>query len=173
MKFKENLRRFREEAGYKQAKEFAKVANIPYPSYSAYENGRWPNETNLTKIARALKISIDDLLGYDPEQPDEMQKIRQELESAGFVIQKTHPIGPLPPRGFENLGPDWSIYYGESEFPIIVNERTLIALYQNYLSSNTLKKNVKAAKKAAFTEVLLEYLNVGRGTKLTKLPEIK
>lgn len=47
MAFKDNLKRLRENAGYKQAKDFAKAAGIPYSSYATYERGSWPNEANL------------------------------------------------------------------------------------------------------------------------------
>ena len=64
MSFQENLKKYREQAGFKQAKEFAQFLDIPYTSYMAYENkGSFPNEKTLIKIADALHVSIDDLLG--------------------------------------------------------------------------------------------------------------
>lgn len=78
MSFQENLKKYREQAGFKQAKEFAQFLDIPYTSYMAYENkGSFPNEKTLIKIADALHVSIDDLLGY---KPDEMEQLIQILK---------------------------------------------------------------------------------------------
>ena len=64
MSFQENLKYYREKSGYKTAKDFADVLNIPYTSYVAYENkGREPKYEMLCKIADLLKVSTDDLLG--------------------------------------------------------------------------------------------------------------
>lgn len=40
MSFQENLKSYREKAGYKSAKKFARALNIPYTTYYAYENTR-------------------------------------------------------------------------------------------------------------------------------------
>ena len=64
MSFQENLKYYREQSGYKTAKDFADVLNIPYTSYVAYENkGREPKYEMLCKIADLLEVSTDDLLG--------------------------------------------------------------------------------------------------------------
>lgn len=64
MSFQENLRYYREKIGYKQAKDFAKVLGIPYPTYVGYESqGREPKYETLCKIADELQVSTDDLLG--------------------------------------------------------------------------------------------------------------
>lgn len=64
MSFQENLRYYREKAGYKQAKDFAKVLDVPYPTYVGYESqGREPKYETLCKIADLLQVSTDDLLG--------------------------------------------------------------------------------------------------------------
>lgn len=64
MGFKENLRRYREKAGYKQAKEFAEKLGIPYSTYAGYEiKDREPKYELLCKIADLLDVSLDELLG--------------------------------------------------------------------------------------------------------------
>ena len=64
MSFQENLRYYREKAGYKQAKDFAEVLNIPYSTYTGYEvRNREPKYETLCKIADLLHVSTDDLLG--------------------------------------------------------------------------------------------------------------
>lgn len=66
MSFQENLKYFREKAGYKQAKDFAKVLDIPYPTYVGYESqGREPKYQTLCKIADLLNVSTDELLGRE------------------------------------------------------------------------------------------------------------
>lgn len=64
MSFQENLKYYRERAGYKSAKEFANTLGIPPNTYVGYEvRGREPKYTTLCKIADLLQVSTDDLLG--------------------------------------------------------------------------------------------------------------
>ena len=88
MPFKDNLKRLRENAGYKQAKEFAKAAGIPYSSYATYERGSWPNEANLTRIALTRHASIDKLMGYTPGPLSEIQQIKQDFANAGYELKE-------------------------------------------------------------------------------------
>ena len=85
--FGENLRRLREQAGYKQAKEFAAVVGVPYTTYSSYEKlGREPRYEVLCKIAEALSVSIDELLGYNTpsEERDLFAECKTLIESIGM-----------------------------------------------------------------------------------------
>ena len=85
MSFQENLRYYREKAGYKQSKDFAKVLDIPYPTYVGYESqGREPKYETLCKIADLLKVSTDDLLGRTTNiignnEDERLKKTIQEL----------------------------------------------------------------------------------------------
>lgn len=64
MDLQKNLRHYRELAGYKTAKDFANALNIPYNTYTAYENQkREPKLDMIVKIANILNISTDELLG--------------------------------------------------------------------------------------------------------------
>ena len=77
MAFQDNLKHFREKAGF-TAKEFADLLEVPYGTYVSYENrAREPKYELLIKIADALHVSIDDLLGY---KPDEMEQLIQILK---------------------------------------------------------------------------------------------
>lgn len=87
MALKENLVRLREQAGYKQAKDFAKAAGIPYSSYIVYEKGSWPNEKNLLKIAGALHVSLDQLLGYDPDL-NNIQALKAKFAWYGYALEQ-------------------------------------------------------------------------------------
>lgn len=68
MSLHDNLSQLRLSRGYQSAKDFAIQAGIPYSSYSAYERKAWPSEENLIKIARALHVSLDDLIGYHVDE---------------------------------------------------------------------------------------------------------
>lgn len=70
MSLQDNLRTLRERAGYTQAKDFAEnVLNMSYSTYMGYETrGTWPSEETLVKIANALHVTIDDLLGFKPNR---------------------------------------------------------------------------------------------------------
>lgn len=64
MNFQENLKYYREKAGYKTAKELADILNLPYNTYAGYESkGREPKYQMLCKIADLLHVSTDELLG--------------------------------------------------------------------------------------------------------------
>lgn len=64
MAFQENLKRYREMAGYKSAKDFAKELNIPYATYMGYENkNAEPKYSLLIQIASKLGVTTDELLG--------------------------------------------------------------------------------------------------------------
>lgn len=88
MPFKDHLKHLRENAGYKQAKDFAKAAGIPYSSYATYERGSWPNEANLTRIALALHVSIDELMGYTPSPLSTIQQIKQDFANVGYELKE-------------------------------------------------------------------------------------
>ena len=70
MNFQENLRRCRENAGFSSARAFAEHIGIPYTTYISYENkDREPKYDTLCRIATALNVSIDNLLGYSALSP--------------------------------------------------------------------------------------------------------
>lgn len=90
LNFAENLKIYREKAGYSSAKGFASLLDIPYTTYTAYENqGREPKYELLVKIAKRLRISVDELLGNKKED-DPFSHAKKIVENAGFVvIEKT------------------------------------------------------------------------------------
>lgn len=86
MSFQENLRHYREQAGYTSA-DFAVALGLPPSTYAGYEyKGREPKYDLLCKIADILKVSLDDLLGRSSRQRDkilekEVQGLLQEFYS--------------------------------------------------------------------------------------------
>ena len=84
--FQENLKKYRERLGI-TAKDFAAQIGTPYTTYTAYENqGREPKFDTLCKIAAALHVSIDDLLGYKVDQVDYWANI---IRPTGFILKNT------------------------------------------------------------------------------------
>ena len=81
MLFHDNLRYYREQAGF-TAKELAAIIGLKYSTYAAYENqGREPKYETLCKIADTLHITTDTLLGH---QPDAFLWAKHILELNGF-----------------------------------------------------------------------------------------
>lgn len=84
MSFQDNLRAYRERIGL-NAKDFAASIGVKYSTYASYENlGREPKYATLIKIAAALHVSIDDLIGYD-----EYERLAVQVTRAGFSIEKS------------------------------------------------------------------------------------
>lgn len=94
MSFAENLRLYREKAGYKSAKDFSQKLGIAYTTYVPYETGkREPRFTQLVKIAGLLSVSIDTLLDYDPKQPNKLEKAIELLKAGGVRFADVSPAG--------------------------------------------------------------------------------
>lgn len=86
MSFQEQLRHYREEAGYRSAKEFASLLEVPYTTYISYENkNREPRYNTLKKISRLLGVSIDVLLENTSNESD---RAMQDLRACGFTVTK-------------------------------------------------------------------------------------
>lgn len=84
MTFQDNLRKYREAAGFSQSKEFASKIGIPYSTYTGYENqGREPKYKQLCSIAAALHVTTDELLGYSL---DEYARCKAIAVAAGYSI---------------------------------------------------------------------------------------
>ena len=59
------IKKLRKEKGYTQ-KEFAKLVNIPYSTYSNYENNnREPSKAQIRKIADGLGVPLSSLIGWE------------------------------------------------------------------------------------------------------------
>ena len=86
MSFQENLKFYREKAGYKSAREVAEALSLPYNTYAGYESkGREPKYQTLCKIADLLNVSLDDLLGrknniLGKKDKDEIQEVIRAIE---------------------------------------------------------------------------------------------
>ena len=65
-----NIKELRNKIGLSQD-QMARKANMPLSTYLKVENGVTPNPSiqTLLKIAEALEISLDELVGRNPKQP--------------------------------------------------------------------------------------------------------
>lgn len=87
MAFQENLRFYREKAGYRQAKDFAAAIGLSYTTYIAYENqGREPKYETLRRIAEALNVSIDTLLGFSGV--DRYEEFKRLVVNSGCSLEE-------------------------------------------------------------------------------------
>ena len=106
MSFQDNLIRLRKENS-PSAKAFAQTLGISYTTYHNYEKGAWPSEENLIKIADALHVSIDELLGY---KVDKLSYWFSLVRKAGLMIEQNPATGEIivitPWGGAENFSLD-------------------------------------------------------------------
>lgn len=85
MTFQENLRKYREAAGWKYARDFAEHVGIKYSTYIGYETqNREPKYEVLIQIAKALGVTTDDLLGYTGSEGDRFDAALRDLRASGF-----------------------------------------------------------------------------------------
>lgn len=81
-KFSENLKRIREQRGMTRL-DLAAASGISNAAVGYYENGkREPQASTLTAIAAALRVSTDELLGYDPSESLTYKQCVQFIERA-------------------------------------------------------------------------------------------
>ncbi len=91
-----NLREARSEAGFTQ-KILAESIGISQQSYSDYENERtFPDEITLIKIANALNVSVDYLLGRTDELGAMIpcERALQLTEGEGEMLRLFRLISP-------------------------------------------------------------------------------
>lgn len=88
MNFSVNLRKYREKIGLSR-KDIAAILNISIQAYGHYENGeREPKLDTLVKIAAALHVSVDELLGYTVPVVGEYEEYKDWLESYGYDVKE-------------------------------------------------------------------------------------
>lgn len=156
MTFQSNLKKYREIAGYSQAKEFAEKIGVPYQTYMGYENrGREPKFSTLIKIADTLHVSIDKLLGYEAHTPDELERTIRDIQECGFLVfpdnrDQTQAINDRP---IHIINEAESTKPGDEAYTI--DGQTLITLSKkiNSMALNTYRESKHQLYKLAFDEV--------------------
>ena len=85
----DRIKEFRKISGLTQ-KEMASLANIPYSTYSNYENNnREPNKEQLDKILHILDIPLSALIGTSP-----LDRLYRTLMSERHDLQKSNSYEP-------------------------------------------------------------------------------
>lgn len=148
MTFQENLRKCREAAGWKYARDFAEYVGIKYSTYVGYETqNREPKYDILVKIAKALDVSTDDLLGY---HPDEFQKAVKDFKACGFRIEK----------GIEHNKNDENININEEIFFVIIELKESDS--QRLPGDKDSRFNIIGLKKNEIIDIYHEVMNSGQ-----------
>lgn len=87
MSFQDNLKFYREKAGYKTAKDFAKILSVSYDAYIGYENkGREPKYSVLVEIAQTLGVTTDELLDSNSTEINTIKYLK-ELKSIKMPVK--------------------------------------------------------------------------------------
>lgn len=130
--FQERLRKYREAAGYESAKDFAMELGIPYSSYMAYENKkREPKYDVLMEIADKLGVTIDELLGYVPQN------------NANRIINQYRAIGAIVSKN--TIGKGFIVQIGPNRYRI-ESEEDLAFIYDKAMGEEMLIKCIKPIK---------------------------
>lgn len=168
MGFKENLKHYREGIGI-TAKDFARLVGVRYTTYVNYENvGTEPKYETLIKIASALHVSIDELLGYKSDNiapnVDVCQKmgLQVKVDKDGIHIfdEKKQPLGTVKATMFNLLVPH---LMEESAVSASMYFKVLLSLY---LSSATTVRSGLAKKDIQIDDkTLFEFLKGTMGNK--------
>ena len=100
--FAERLRAIREDKGL-SGKELATAAGVKYHTFLSYENqGREPKQETLIKIAAALNVSIDELLGVSSRQESPGDDIEKPLAHLQEMLQQ--PTANFRGKDFDHRG---------------------------------------------------------------------
>lgn len=160
MAFQENLRKYREAAGWKYARDFADHVGIKYSTYIGYETqNREPKYEVLIQIAKALGVTTDDLLGY---HPDELQKALADLKSCGLFIGDIDP--DVVKKKEIDLVLQFNVEFSSkwvkkkipSELSVKLEQKELIDLYHEVINS----EKYKAMKKNLYIETIIRIYQV-------------
>ena len=142
--FQERLRKYRKAAGYESAKDFAMELGIPYSSYMAYENKKCePKYDVLMEIADKLGVTIDELLGYVPQN------------NANRIINQYRAIGASVSKN--TIGKGFIVQIGPNRYRI-ESEEDLAFVYDKAMGEETL---VNLTKQLQITFLEMELCKYG------------
>lgn len=107
----ERIKEYRLKNGFTQS-DLAKEANITRIALGNYERGeRIPTIDIFARIAMALNVSIDELMGYKPGQLSTIQQIKQDFEMVGYKVKEN----VKPRNGYDITMADDYPFYIESQ----------------------------------------------------------
>lgn len=144
MSFQEKLRYYREKAGYKSAKEFARLLGVPYTTYVAYENkDREPRYKTLCKIAQLLNVTPNDLLEF--AEKDKFTKTLSLLKEIGFSAIKIQDNPGIYPEQ-QNIPDYYMVFDDKDPFYIPYKDGSIKLGY--YINKSDLMKIADSIKVA-------------------------
>lgn len=158
MQFQENLKYYREKAGYKTAKDFSKALKISYTTYFAYENqGREPKYEILCQIADLLNVSLDDLVGRTPADEDE--RLKKTINDLLVLVNKKLGIDYKAIKindtniVFANLS-------SEDKFEFAINKNELISIINDMKTQSAINEGYLLFDKVFDNETIALYTNL-------------
>jgi len=159
MSFQEKLRYYREKAGYKSAKEFARLLGVPYTTYVAYENkDREPRYKTLCKIAQLLNVTPNDLLEF--AEKDEIYKYidvcNTSRNKAELMLCHGKPYIKLTLQTENSSSPNYSLSCTADEFSQIVKNALSDPYYEK--QKNDMDNHLKSALNLAINKSALKYI---------------
>ena len=144
----QRLREKRKQYGLTQS-EMAKRADITRVALGNYERGiRIPTIDVFARIAGALDMSIDDLLGYRSTPRNEVQIAKAALKNAGYEVQTSKLKGVH----YEIRDRD-RVYF-------IQSNKELLEIYRQVQQDKTVIDGLRHLQYVSFQKVLLDHQQV-------------
>ncbi len=139
MGFAENLKRLRKEKGISRA-EIAKILNMTENAFGTYERGeREPPIEKLCKIAAALHVTTDELLGYqvdEYEQCKDLLRLAKIPFSESKTTKKKIPVITLPYWGMIDIDKEMLIncvnHAKDHALEAVLNDYLRLSLLSEY-----------------------------------------
>lgn len=118
----DKIKKYRKEKGYSQ-KDFAKLVEIPYTTYSNYENNnREPSKKQIDKIATALEVKVADLMGISDYLENEEQALHETTSFKDYLGVLGYEVHESP------YNDKWVINIKESNTDIYISDEEMDTL---------------------------------------------
>lgn len=130
LKIGDRIKTLRKSKGISQ-KDFAAQLQIPYSTYSNYENNnREPKKEQITQIASALGVTEYELLGMSLEK--NMQPLETAIAFLNYLLSIGYEVHESP-----NEDSDWVIHIKESGENLFLSSEEMESL------ENSTKENIE------------------------------
>ena len=147
-----NIKRIRKQKNISQ-KDMAKKLNMPYSTYSNYENNnREPNAATLRKIADILNVDISDLLNINSQENESSEKYLSDDINTIQVIEDLIKLCEFN-INFNKLSSDDSEL--ESSLKLAIKNNTIPLTYISNGHDNLDLTNAEFMK---FTDKILRFV---------------
>ena len=175
MSFQENLKYYREKAGYKTAKELADILNLPYNTYAGYESkGREPKYQMLCKIADLLNVSTDELLGRENNilGKNEDERLKRLIN---YLLSSTDKEISIELNNIEKEDIEFFLTYKNIHLLVNTSKKSIIDNINvvNKITENTKRKIFQEVLKNTFSKVNNLLLAIDENNANNKLSTLK